>query len=122
MSGYTNKKNQSVASLERVIDLTDATSLTPTADAADVNTQTNTQAAGTLTINAPSGTPVNEQKIMLRIKCTNVQTLSWNAIYRASNDLTLPTATTGSSKWDRVGFIYNSTDSKWDLAAKSLGY
>lgn len=122
MSGYSNKRSVSVISLERTIALADATSITPTGDTADVNTQVNTQIAGTLTVAAPSGTPTNEQKLMLRIQCTNVQTFSWNAIFRSSNDITLPTATTGSSKTDRIGFIYNSTDAKWDIVAKSLGY
>ncbi len=107
---------------QRVVSMADATSFTPTGDTADVNTQTNTQAAGTLTANAPSGTPTDGQILILRIKCTNAHTWSWNAIYRSSNDVVLPTSTTGTSKTDYLGFRYNSTDTKWDLVAKSLGY
>lgn len=107
---------------QRVVSMADATSFTPTADTADINTQTNTQAAGTLTANAPSGTPTDGQMLKLRIKSTNAQTWSWNAIYRGSNDVVLPTSTTGTSKTDLLGFVYNATDTKWDLVAKSLGY
>jgi hypothetical protein len=106
----------------RVVSLADATSITPTGDTADVNTHANTQSAGTLTVNAPSGTPTDEQQLLLRIKSTNVQTYAWNSIYRGSTDLALPTASSGSSLTDRLGFIYNSADSTWDLAAVVAGY
>lgn len=107
---------------QRVVSMTDTTSFTPTGDTADVNTQANTQAAGTLTANAPSGTPTDGQKMVLRIKSTNVQTYSWNAIYRGNSDLALPGTSTGASKTDYIGFMYNSADSKWDLVAMTRGF
>lgn len=113
----TNKKIE-----ERVVAASDATSITINADTTDLATQANTQAAGTLTINAPTGTPVNGQKLMLRLQSTNVQTFSWNAIFAGSTDLVLPTASSGSSKYDYVGFIYNSTASKWQIIAKNFGF
>lgn len=106
----------------RVVDMADATSFTPTGNTADINTHTNTQAIGTLTANAPTGNPVQGQMLLLQLKTTNVQTFSWNAIYRGSNDVALPTASTGSSKTDKILFQYNATDTKWDIVAKSLGY
>lgn len=112
----------SVQSGKRIISVADATSITPNADTSDVVVQTNTQAGGTLTINAPTGTPIDGQKIMLKIKSTNVQTYAWNAIYRESNDLAKPTGTTGSSKTDYIGYVYNAADNKWDLVAKVLGF
>lgn len=104
----------------RVVTASDATSITPTGDTADVTHQTNTQAAGTLTINAPTGTPVDGQKLIIRIKSTNVHTLSFNSIYRAISVMTLPASTTGTSITDAVGFMYNSTDSKWDMLATTI--
>jgi hypothetical protein len=98
------------------------TTITANSDTSDIVTQANTQAAGTLTIAAPTGTPVNGQKLVIRVTCTNAQTLSWNAAFRGSNDLALPAATTGSSKVDYVGFFYNSTALKWDLVAKVFGF
>jgi hypothetical protein len=56
------------------------------------------------------------------LQTTNTQTLSWNAIYQGSTDLALPTSTTGSSKWDYYGFVYNSTATKWQLLAKNAGF
>jgi uncharacterized protein DUF2793 len=101
----------------RVVSMADATSVTPTGDTADVNTQVNTQATGTLTVNAPSGTPTDGQLLMLRLKTTNVQTYSWHAIYRGSTvGLALPTASTAATT-DYIGFAYNATDSTWDCLA-----
>lgn len=105
----------------RVVSLADGTAITPTGDTADENIHTNTQVAGTLTVNAPSGTPVDGQKLILRIKSTNAQTYAWNAIYRGSTDIALPTAST-AAKTDYLGFIYNSADSKWDLVALVKGF
>ena len=100
----------------------DATSITPNIDAAEIVTQVNTQAAGTLTINAPSGTPVDGQRLMLRITSTNVQTISWNAIYAGSTDVLLPTTLSGSGKTDYVGLLYNSTATKWQIIARNFGF
>ena len=107
---------------ERVISIANATSITINADITDLATQANTQATGTLTINAPTGTPVDGQKLMLRLQSTNVQTFSWNAIFAGSTDLVLPSASSGSSKYDYVGFIYNSTAAKWQMIAKNFGF
>ena len=113
----TNKTIQS-----RVVVITDATSITINADTTDIATQANTQTAGTLTVNSPTGTPYNGQKLMLRLLSTNVQTFSWNAIFTGSTDVALPTVSSGSSKYDYVGFIYNSTATKWQLIAKNFGF
>ena len=99
-----------------------ATTWTPNSDASNNSSQTNTQTLGTLTVNAPTGSPVDGQLLSLRIKSTNVQTFSWNAIYRLSTDLALPTASSGSGKWDYVLFAYNSADTKWDILAKNFGH
>tara|TARA_R110000868_G_scaffold360090_1_gene622132 strand:- start:53 stop:367 length:315 start_codon:yes stop_codon:yes gene_type:complete len=102
--------------------VTDATSITVNGDTTDVATQVNTQAAGTLTINAVTGTLVNGQKIIIRLQATNAQTFSWNAVFIGSTDLTLPTTSSSGSKFDYVGFIYNTTTSKWHLLAKNFGF
>lgn len=107
---------------QRVVAIADATSVTINADTTDIATQANTQALGTLTINAPTGTPANGQKFIFRLRSTNVQTFSWNAVFAGSTDLSLPTVSSGSSKYDYVGFIYNSTAGKWQLLAKNFGF
>jgi len=118
---YTNSL-QSVGVTPRVVVIADGTSVTINGDTTDVATQANTQATGTLTINAPTGTPVNGQKLIFRLNSVNVQTFSWNAIFAGSNDLALPATSTGSSKYDYVGFMYNSTAGKWQLLAKVFGF
>lgn len=111
-----------IAYNNRVTAIADGTSITINADTTDLATQANTQSAGTLTVNAPSGTPVNGQKISLRLTSTNVQTFSWNAIFAGSTDQALPTVSSGSSKSDYMGFIYNSTAAKWQMLAKNFGF
>jgi len=106
----------------RVTVIADATSLTVNSDTTDIATQANTQAAGTLTIGAPTGTPLNGQKLIIRIQTTNVQTFSWNAAFQGSTDIALPTATSGSTLYDYVGFIYNGTAAKWQMVAKVFGF
>ncbi len=118
----TGKSYSSGGIVTRTVAYADGTSLTFNVDTTDTATQANTQATGTLTINAPIGTPYNGQKLIFRLQSTNVQTFAWNAIFIGSLDLTLPTASTGSSKYDYMGFQYNSTSAKWNLLARTFGF
>ena len=106
----------------RVVAIADGTSVTINGNTTDIATQANTQAVGTLTINAPTGTPVNGQKIVFRLTSTNVQTFSWNSVFAGSTDLVLPATSSGGGLTDYVGFIYNSTASKWQLISKVFGF
>lgn len=106
----------------RTVTITNGTTYTPTGDTADMNNQVNTQGAGTLTMNAPTGTPTSGQQLWIRLSSTSVQTFSWNAIYRGGTTVALPTASTGSGKTDYFLFKYNSTDSKWDIQVANYGY
>jgi hypothetical protein len=110
------------AVVTRVNSIADSTTVTMNGDTTDLATQTNTQATGTLVINAISGTPFNGQRIMFRLQSTNVQTFSWNAIFAGSTDMPLPTSSSGSNKYDYMGFIYNSTATKWQILAKNFGF
>lgn len=75
-----------------------------------------TAQAAPLTLAAPTGTLVQGQALMIRIKDDgNAQSITWTSGaggYRAIG-VTLPT-TTVISKTTYVGLIYNSTDSRWD--------
>lgn len=110
------------AILPRVVVISDGTSVTINSDITDMATQTNTQPAGTLTIDAPTGTPFNGQKLTFRLQSANVQTFSWNAIFTASTDLPLPATSTGGNAYDYLGFVYNSTATQWQLLAKNFGF
>ena len=99
-----------------------ATSITPNVDTTYILTQANTQAAGTLTINAPTGTPINGQAFILRMSSTSVQTFAWNAIYQGSVDVALPVSSSSAGLTDYMGFIYNSSSNKWQILAKNFGF
>lgn len=89
---------------------------TPNPDCANYDMYILTALSGNASIAAPTGTPTQGQKFMFRIKDNgSSRNLSWDAAYR-SLGVDLPTTTT-ASKTMYVGFIYNSTDSKWDCVA-----
>jgi hypothetical protein len=94
---------------------TSATSVTP--DVSVYNQYSYTALAAGLTINAPIGTPLDGDKLTLRIEDNGItaQTLSWNAIYRVIGTV-LPTLTV-LGKLLYVGCIYNAADTKWDVTA-----
>lgn len=75
-----------------------------------------TALAGAAEFQAPSGTPANGNMLIIRVKDDGTaRALTYNAIYSGIVD-TLP-ATTTISKVLYMGFIYNSTSSKWELVA-----
>lgn len=122
-SAYAKANTAATAYItQRVVVITDGTTVTINSDTTDIATQSNSQSVGTLTIAAPTGTPANGQKLIFRLLSTNVQTFSWNAAFQGSTDLALPTTSSGSSKYDYMGFIWNSTNSKWQILAKNMGY
>lgn len=110
----TNKRNQ-----PRVVSAASYT--TDTGTSLDVSTCDDfiiTAQAGALLFNSPSGTPVQGEKLVIRIKDNGTaRALTWNAVFRAVG-VALPT-TTVLSKTLYLGFKYNSTDTKWDLIAST---
>ena len=107
--------------VKRTVTETDATSITPNINTSDITYQLNTQAVGTLTLNAPTGTPTNGQPWLLKIKSTNVQTFSWNTVF-AGGTAGLPVSTSGAGKIDYYAFIYDSVNSKYHFTGNSLGF
>lgn len=99
---------------------TTASSSTPTPTGGSLrNFFTVTALAANATVAAPSGTPVNGNYLMMRIKDNGTaRTLAFNAIFRAIG-VTLPT-TTVISKTMYIGCRYNSADSKWDVLAYGI--
>lgn len=96
----------------RVTSTTSATTLTPTIATADMYAYT--ALAANLTINAPTGTPVDGNHLTFRFKDDGTShTLTWNAIYRAMG-VTLPTATT-ISKTVYISARYNQAETVWDV-------
>lgn len=99
---------------KRTTTITSSATPSPNADTTDLFEITALAAAAAIA--APTGTPVNLQTLVLRIKDNGtIRSLSWNAAYRAIG-VTLPT-TTVAGKVLYIGMFYNSTDSKWDVTA-----
>lgn len=66
----------------------------------------------------PSGSPVQGEKLIIRLKDNGTsRALSYGSQYREIGN-SLPTAT-AANKTMYLGFIFNSTDTKWDLIAVS---
>lgn len=98
---------------------TTASSATPTPDADSHDQYNVTALAAGATFGAPTGTPTDGQRLILRVKDNGTaRTLAFNAIYRAVG-VTLPT-TTVISKTIYLGCIYNAADTKWDVIAYAL--
>jgi hypothetical protein len=81
-----------------------------------------TALAATMVMNNPTGTPVEGQKLMIRIEDNGTsKTLTWSGTQWRAGDIALPLLTVGT-KIMYLGFVWHSTDSKWDLIAYSDNY
>ncbi len=99
-----------------------ASSATPTPNGDTTDFYYITALAEAATFGAPTGTPVEGQRLIIRIKDNaTARALAWNAIYRAGTDVVLPT-TTVISKTMYCNFIYNATDTKWDFTGLAGGF
>lgn len=91
-----------------------ASSVTP--DIASYDLYAFNELATSLTINAPTGTPVDGDKLQFRILDNGTsRSLTWNSIYRPIGTI-LPTSTT-VNRITYVGCIYNAYLPKWDVVA-----
>lgn len=104
----------------RIVSIASASTITPTGNTADQYVIT-AQAVST-TIAAPSGTPTDGQRLILRIEDNGTaQSLTWtttSGAYRAVG-VSLPT-TTVAAKSLYIGMIYNSQDVYWDILAVAV--
>lgn len=106
---------------QRVVAMTDGATITPNSDTTDMGTVT---LGGNRTMAAPSGTPTDGQKLMLRITQdgTPPRTITWNAIYVFGADVATPTLSTTSGAVDYIGFVYSTASTKWHCIAAARGY
>jgi hypothetical protein len=75
-----------------------------------------TALASALQINAPTGTPVDGNRLIFRLLDDGTsRALTWNGTYTPIG-VTLPTSTT-ISKTTYVGCIYNANNTRWDVVA-----
>lgn len=106
------------AIVRRSVTVADAASITPNCALYDCINQVNTQGAGTLTINAPTGTPLDFQRLEFRLSATAAQTFSWNAAYAATVDWELPTTLGAGAKVQMV-FTWDDDDDVWYLVGQT---
>jgi hypothetical protein len=102
---------QLVGGIPSVQSVVSAATVTPTSnnDLVVITAQ-----AAALTLANPTGSWVQGQSIMIRIKDNGVaRAINYDTNYRAIG-VTLPT-TTVINKTTYLGLIYNSTDGKWDI-------
>lgn len=98
----------------RVSSAASASSVTP--DISSYDQYAFTALAAALTINAPTGTPVDGNRLIFRFLDNGTsRALNWNGTYTAIG-VTLPTATT-VSKTTYVGCVYNANNTRWDVIA-----
>jgi hypothetical protein len=93
-----------------------ASTATLTPDVSSFDQYNLTAQAASLTVAAPTGTPVDGNKLILRILDNGTsRAITWNATY-TSFGVPLPAATT-VSKTLYVGCIYNANNTRWDVIA-----
>lgn len=112
IAGYVSKSITGANILDpRVQSVVSSATVTPvsTNDLVVITAQ-----AEALTLANPTGTAVQGQAMMIRIKDNGTaRAITFGANYRALG-VTLPTTTT-VNKTTYLGLIYNSTDTKWDV-------
>jgi len=99
--------------------LTDAATVTPNLDLGDVGILTSLSQATNFA--NYTGTPVNGQKYLLRIKSSTARALTWGTNYVAASGLALPTTTTGGSVEDFFLFLYSSDLTKLVMVSTTVG-
>lgn len=110
----------SVYLVAKVYTLTSSATITINTDTAN-SCHVTALAVGTTFAN-PTGSPNSDDLLTVRIKDNgSSQTLAWGSMWRGSTDIPLPSATT-LGKTMYLEFIYNSTDTKWDLIRKVDGF
>lgn len=98
----------------RVSSAASASTLTP--DISSFDMYAFTALAAGLTINAPTGTPVDGNKLLFRFLDNGTsRSLTWNATF-TSVGFNLPSSTI-ANKTTYVGCIYNANNTRWDVVA-----
>lgn len=115
----TGTQIKTLTRIPRVTTITSSATPTINTDNCDVVTITALAAAITSFTTNLSGTPVEGQKLIIRILDNGTaRAITWGASF-ASRGATLPT-TTVLSKYLYVGLIYNDVTNTWDCVAVSL--
>jgi hypothetical protein len=114
LQGQDTTALKSLKHLPQSCDTASTATPTPNCDATD--TYCLTALAVPAAFGAPTGTPVNGQKLIIRLHDDGTaRALTWNAAYRSRGATLLTTTTPGVTNY--IGLIWNATESKWDCEA-----
>lgn len=111
---YTTLITNSVA-------LTDATTI---ATDASLGNHFRVTLGGNRTLGAPTN-PTDGQKVIYEViqpASGGPRTLAYNSAFAFSTDIPSPTLSTAANARDFLGFVYNSTSSKWYCLAVVKGF
>lgn len=102
----------------RVVALTDGANIASSADTTDVATVT---LAGNRNMSAPTGTPVDGQEIVYRLRqdATGGRVVTWDSVFRFQAD-SFPGAPATPNETSYFGFNYNAIDAKWDNTSRTI--
>jgi hypothetical protein len=104
---------------DRVVSVTESAVIVPNVDLADVWDVVIT--GSSVTLSPPIGTPLDGQRIVIRIRPVVGCSLAYNAIYMASWDLSLPDYCR-DGKVHYLGFRYCAPTSKWHFVSKVFDF
>lgn len=112
LAGATTLTNKRID--PRVSSTASTSTLTP--DIASFDQYNLTAQAAPLTVAAPTGTPVDGNRLIIRLFDNGTaRAITWNATYTAIG-VTLPASTT-TGKTIYVGCLYNAAATRWDVVA-----
>lgn len=108
--------------LNRTVSVAYAAAVTPNSDTTDLLIIA--ALTGAITVNAPTGTPVDGQTLRIRMSQdgTGGRVVTWNAAFAFGTDVTAamePTAL--NSKWERI-FEWSVADTKWRATGIVRGF
>lgn len=103
-----------------IVELTDSSTVTTDCTLGNEFHLTTTQ---NFTMSAPTGA-VNGKLICYKIKQdgTGSRVITWDSVFRGSNDVSLPVLTTTANYVDYILFTYDSEVDKWNCLAVNLGF
>ncbi|HET6866292.1 MAG TPA: hypothetical protein VFH80_10225 [Solirubrobacteraceae bacterium] len=105
---------------ETVVAITSGASITPAITGPQPHIFVVSALAAAMTVNAPTGSPVDGQKIMFRLaqNATGGFAITWNAAFTtASNVITWPAQPTAANDAWKDGYEYNAATSKFERLA-----
>ncbi len=105
-----------------VVSLASTNTVTPDVNSTGNDVYTLTAVSTGVTFATPTGTPVDGQRLIFRVKDNGTaQTLTWSTVYHVGSEVSL-SSVTSSGTWMYHGFLYSADSSRWHLLGKVTGF